>query len=74
PPYVLIEGVTLEEYECRVLLYQCNAITFTDAEVYVLGSALFKETCADGSGKEADASFRPEKITTIPPNGSNGNA
>ncbi|CAH1769887.1 14183_t:CDS:2, partial [Entrophospora sp. SA101] len=110
PPYVLVEGVTLEEYErrgdffnihglwewsngtvtiiefpstrheicvssiTRVLLYQCNAVAFTDAEIYGLGSALFKETRADGSGKEADASFRPEKIATIPPNGSDGNA
>ncbi|CAH1769258.1 10364_t:CDS:2, partial [Entrophospora sp. SA101] len=109
-PYVLVEGVTLEEYERRgdvfnihglwewsngtvtiiefpstrhdvcvcsitkVLLYQCNAVTFTDAEVYALGSSLFKETRADGCGKEADASFRPEKIATIPPNGSDGNA
>ncbi|CAJ0634295.1 7687_t:CDS:2 [Entrophospora sp. SA101] len=107
PPYVLVEGVTLEEYErrgdffnihglwewsngtvtiiefpstrheicvssiTRVLLYQCNAVAFTDAEIYGLGSA---QTRADGSGKEADASFRPEKIATIPPNGSDGNA
>ncbi|CAG8709295.1 20914_t:CDS:2, partial [Racocetra persica] len=54
-PYVLATGITLEDYEelvigavTRMLLYQCNAVAFTNAEIYSFG------TRDENRGKEAD--------------------
>ncbi|CAG8615654.1 8179_t:CDS:2 [Ambispora gerdemannii] len=50
----------------RMLLNQTNAVAFTNAEIYSLGST---RTYADDSAKEADNSFRPEKLEAKYPNG-----
>ncbi|CAG8536722.1 10873_t:CDS:2 [Diversispora eburnea] len=68
-PYVLAEGITLEEYERRTdefnvcAMHICNG---TDANIGSLGAR------ADNSGKKADACFSPSKPPVRLPNGSDG--
>ncbi|RHZ89806.1 hypothetical protein Glove_9g247 [Diversispora epigaea] len=47
----------------KALMYHCDSVIFTDAEIHSLGSV---RTRVGGSGKEADASFSPEKPDLIP--------
>ncbi|RHZ43760.1 hypothetical protein Glove_856g9 [Diversispora epigaea] len=48
------------------LMHHCDSVIFTDAEIYSLGSI---RTRVSGSGKEAGASFSPEKPDVTLPNG-----
>ncbi|CAG8668058.1 10836_t:CDS:2, partial [Diversispora eburnea] len=50
----------------RMLLYQCNAVAFTDAEIDSLGATRTRDRTR---GKEADESFRPIKPAVTAPNG-----
>ncbi|RHZ82617.1 hypothetical protein Glove_107g6 [Diversispora epigaea] len=53
----------------RELMNCCGSVIHTDAEIYGLGSI---RTRVGGSGKEADASFSPEKPDVTSPNGRDG--
>ncbi|RHZ61367.1 hypothetical protein Glove_348g28 [Diversispora epigaea] len=53
------------------LMNACRDIMRTNAQIYNLGAT---RTRGNGSGKESDASFGPEKQEVTPPNGSDGNA
>ncbi|CAG8728410.1 15570_t:CDS:2, partial [Acaulospora morrowiae] len=76
-PYKLAVSVTLEEYEkqphevcihkiSKVIESSCRNVEDTPAEICAFGST---RTYADGSAKEADNSFRPEKPEVAYPNG-----
>ncbi|CAG8656441.1 4986_t:CDS:2 [Acaulospora morrowiae] len=53
-----------------MLLHQCNAVAFTNAEIYSLGATRTRDR---NRGKEADESFRPIKPAVTAPNGCDGN-
>lgn len=55
----------------KEILESCRNANRTDAEIYSYGST---RTQADRSAKEADDSFRPEKLAATYPNGSDGKA
>ncbi|CAG8782344.1 30790_t:CDS:2, partial [Racocetra persica] len=73
-PYVLAEGMTLDEYERRtdshtkfvlaqLLSILIDIVVGTDASILNIGAT---RTRADSSGKEADASFHPMKQRNEP--------